>query len=101
MFKRSIQYTILFTRTSVAIKPRTLQSIESEFAADKTPMLKTDLNERDAYRALFAFGGTLSALDSSQVSNIAAAIVNARLFAREVVTLLKANAKASKVGEVA
>jgi chromosome partitioning protein len=59
VFKRTIRYTILFTRTSVAIKTRTLQSIESEFAARKIPMLKTDLNERDAYRALFAFGGTL------------------------------------------
>lgn len=101
VFKRTIRYTILFTRTSVAIKTRTLQSIESEFAASKIPMLKTDLNERDAYRALFAFGGTLSGLDTSQVSNIAAAIVNARLLTREIVNLLKANAKVSKMGEVA
>ena len=64
-------------------------------------MLKTDLNERDAYRALFAFGGTLAGLDPTQVSNIAAAIVNARLFAREVVGLLKATANLPKVNEVA
>jgi chromosome partitioning protein len=101
VFKRTIRYTVLFTRTSVAIKTRTLQSIESEFAASKIPMLKTDLNERDAYRALFAFGGTLSGLDPSQVSNIAAALLNARLLTQEIVSLLKANAKVSKVGEVA
>jgi chromosome partitioning protein len=101
VFKRTIQYTILFTRTSVAIKTRTLQSIESEFAASKIPMLKTDLNERDAYRALFAFGGTLSGLAPSQDSNIAAAILNARLLTQEIVSLLKANAKVSKMGEVA
>jgi chromosome partitioning protein len=64
-------------------------------------MLKADLNERDAYRALFAFGGTLSGLDPGQVPNIAAAIVNARLFTREIVNLLRANAKVSKVDEVA
>ena len=101
VFKRTIRYTILFTRTSVAIKTRTLQSIESEFAASKIPMLKTDLNERDAYRALFAFGGTLSGLAPTQVSNIAAAILNARLLTQEIVSLLKANAKVSKMGEVA
>jgi chromosome partitioning protein len=101
VFKRTIRYTVLFTRTSVAIKTRTIQSIESEFAASKIPMLKTYLNERDAYRALFAFGGTLSGLDPSQVSNIAAALLNARLLTQEIVSLLKVNAKVSKVGEVA
>ena len=50
---------------------------------NQIPMLKTHLNERDAYRALFAFGGALSGLDPAQVSNIAAAIANARLFADE------------------
>src|ERR1700683_5365666 len=60
VFKRTIRYVILFTRTSSAIRTRTLQSIETEFAANQIPMLNTQLNERDAYRALFAFGGTLS-----------------------------------------
>jgi chromosome partitioning protein len=100
VFKRTIQYTVLFTRTSTAIKTRTLQSIESEFAASKIPMLNTDLNERDAYRALFAFGGTLAGLNPAQVSNITAALLNARLFTREVVELLKTNASVSKSQEV-
>ena len=34
VFKRTIPYTILFTRTSVAIRTRTFQSIEDEFAAE-------------------------------------------------------------------
>jgi len=38
-------------------------------------MFDTQLSERDAYRALFAFGGVLSGLDTDQVSNIAAAIL--------------------------
>jgi chromosome partitioning protein len=89
VFKRTIPYTILFTRTSVAIRTRTFQSIEDEFAENQIPMLRTHLNERDAYRALFAFGGALSGLDPAQVSNIAAAIANARLFTDEVVKTLK------------
>ena len=101
VFKRTIPYTILFTRTSPAIRTRTLQSIESEFAANDIPMLSTQLNERDAYRALFAFGGTLAGLDASQVSNIAAAIMNARLFTTEIVNKLKAKTSAPKAEEVA
>jgi chromosome partitioning protein len=64
-------------------------------------MFKTHLNERDAYRALFAFGGTLSALDPAQVSNIPAAIANARLFANEIVNKLKPKTPVSRVEEVA
>jgi len=52
-------------------------------------MFETQLHQRDAYRALFAFGGTLAALDPTQVSNIPAAILNAHNFTREVVELVK------------
>jgi chromosome partitioning protein len=101
VFKRKIPCAILFTRTSVAIRTRTFQSIEDEFAANQVPMFRTHLNERDAYRALFAFGGTLSGLDPTQVSNIAAAVANARLFTNEIVTVLKAKAPISRAEEVA
>ena len=56
---------------------------------------------RAAFRAIFSFGGTLSSLDSSQVSNIAAAKQNARAFASEVVALLKTNAGQLQAQEVA
>lgn len=101
VFKRTIRYAILFTRTSAAIRTRTLQSIESEFALHQSPMFGTQLNEREAYRALFAFGGTLSSLDTSQVSNVPAAILNARLLTQEVVTMLKQDTPAAKTKELA
>lgn len=88
-FKRTIPIAVLFTRTSAAIRPRSLQSIEAELAENEIPMFGTQIHERDAYRAIFSFGGTLSKLDPSQVSNIKAAASNARTFAAEVVTLLK------------
>jgi hypothetical protein len=47
------------------------------------------INERDAFRALFSFGGTLTGLDSAQVSNIKAATLNARAFAAEIIAMLK------------
>src|SRR3954464_17272 len=88
-FNRTIPLAVLFTRTSAAIRPRSLQSIEAELLANKVPMFATQIHERDAYRAIFSFGGTLSKLDPSQVANIQAAASNARAFAAEVVALLK------------
>lgn len=77
-FQRKIPFAILFTRTSAAIRPRTLQSIEAEFVQNQIPMLGTRIHEREAYRAVFAFGGTLADLDPAQVANLPAARLNAR-----------------------
>lgn len=87
---------VLFTRTSAAIRRRSLQTIEAEFTQNDIPMFGIQIHERDAYRALFSFGGTLSDLDSSRVSNIKAAATNARAFAAEVVALLKAKVPTKK-----
>jgi chromosome partitioning protein len=53
-------------------------------------VLDTQMHERDAFRAVFAFGGSLQNLDKDQVSNIPAAINNARALVGEVVGMLKA-----------
>src|SRR5580698_5139379 len=38
-FKRKIRYSVLFTRTSAAIRSRTLQSIETQFRERQIPVL--------------------------------------------------------------
>jgi chromosome partitioning protein len=95
-FQRKIPFAVLFTRTSAAIRPRTLQNIEAQLAENKTPMFGSQIHEREAYRAIFAFGGTLADLDPSQVSNLPAAKLNANSFAGEVIEMLKANTAANK-----
>jgi chromosome partitioning protein len=100
-FQRKIPFAILFTRTSAAIRPRTLQSIETEFRENRIPMFGTQIHEREAYRAVFAFGGTVAGLDPAQVANFDAAKLNARMFAGEVIETLKANTPAKKREEVA
>ena len=90
-FRRKIPTAILFTCTSAAIRPRTLASIEAEFVQNGVPVLKTRLHDREAFRALFSYGGTLASLDASNVGNIPAAILNAQSFAQEVVTVLRSN----------
>ena len=100
-FKRKIPFAILFTRTSAAIRPRTLQSIEAEFAHNQIPMFGTQIHEREAYRAVFAFGGTVSGLDPDQVPNLPAARLNAKMFAGEVIERLQARTPSNNRQEVA
>ena len=88
-FRLSIPAAILFTRTSPAIRTRTLASIEAEFSENGVPVFEARIHEREAYRAIFSFGGCLSDLDPSQVRNISAAVENAQAFATEVISMLK------------
>jgi len=89
-FHKKIPYAILFTRTSSAIRPRTLQHIQAEFLKHGVQAFETQIHEREAYRALFSFGGTLESLSPLQVANLNAAVVNARAFAGEVIAILRA-----------
>jgi chromosome partitioning protein len=80
------------------IRPRSLQAIEAEFAQSGVQVLETQMHERDAFKGLFAFGGSLADLDRSQVGNVGAAQANARAFAAEILAILK---PAAKIGEAA
>ena len=95
-FRKAIPYAVLFTRTNPVIRARTFQSVEAQLMEKKIPMLNSQLHEREAYRAIFSFGGTLATLDPSQVPNITAAKANAVLFASEVVQRLKAGQPSAK-----
>jgi chromosome partitioning protein len=59
------------------------------------------MQEREAFRAIFSFGGTLESLDVSQVSNKDAAIRNARELAGEVLALLRQNEDSPAESELA
>jgi len=96
-FMRRIPYAVLFTRTSAAIRPRTLQHIRDEFTKNSVPVFQTQMHEREAFRAIFSFGGTIAALNPQQVSNLEAAVKNARSLAAEVVTMLRQGVPQPKV----
>jgi chromosome partitioning protein len=87
-YNRGIPFALLFTQTNPVVRPRTLKSIEAEMIEQGIPMFGTALHERDAYRALFSFGGTLYGLNDALVRNVPAAIRNVREFAAEVVAML-------------
>lgn len=92
-FNKKIPFSILFTRTSAAIKPRTLQHIQAELNKYGILCFSAQMNEREAYRAIFSFGGTLQDLPEKGVGNIEAAVINARALAGEVISMLRQNAQ--------
>lgn len=92
-YQRKIPFAVLFTQTNPVVRPRTLKSLEADMLRKGIPVLGTALHERDAYRAIFSFGGTLSRLKPNLVRNVPAAIANAREFMAEVVALLKRQAE--------
>ena len=58
-------------------------------ARNEVPVLDTQMHEREAFRAIFSFGGALQGLSTGQVSGLDAAMKNAQALAAEVVGLLK------------
>jgi chromosome partitioning protein len=85
IYRRQIPYAVLFTQTRPAIRPRTQIAIETELSDQGIPMFGTQLHERDPYRAIFSFGGTLRTLDQKQVRGVDAAIGDVEAFANEVI----------------
>lgn len=86
---RAIPFAVVFTRTNPAIVPRTQRHIEDRFAELSVPVLKTRVCDREAFRAIFSFGGTLAGLHDKGMSNLPAALKNARELTAEVIECLR------------
>lgn len=92
--RRSIPHRVLFTRSSPAIRTRTLASVQEQLKSAGIASFDTHLHEREAFRAMFSFGGPLEDFDATQVSNVPKAIANARALTTEVLDVLKEGATA-------
>lgn len=90
MSRRKIAHAVVLTRTSAAVTSRALRNVSEQLQAGGIEVFATAIVERAAYRDLFDYGGTLSGMNASQVSNLDKAIQNAREFAGEVISKLKA-----------
>jgi chromosome partitioning protein len=95
MSGRPVPYGVLLTRTSPIIRTRTMSYISAAFAEGGISVFATELNEREAFKAMFSFGEPLAHLDPREVSNLDKAIGNAEAFAAEVITTLRDNKVAS------
>lgn len=89
MSRRAVPYGVLITRTNPAIRTRTTSHLANAFREAGIDLLETELHEREAFKALFAFNQPLSHLDPKDVSNVDKAVANAEAYAAEVIELLR------------
>jgi len=90
MTKTATPYALLWTRTKPSIRRRGLAHIQNGLIGAGIPVLETELNERDAFRAVFSFQQTLDGLSAADVPNLDKAKLNVWAFVHEVVERLKA-----------
>jgi chromosome partitioning protein len=90
--RRTIPHAVLLTQSKVVAKSRTARFIASQFRNNpRIDTFATEINERDAFAAIFASGGSVRTLKPSEVNNLEAAIANVEAFASEVISKLRAN----------
>jgi chromosome partitioning protein len=88
MTGRAKPYAVLLTRTSSSIRTRGLAHIQQGLIGAGIPVLETELNERDAFKAMFSFQQTLDQLSAAEVPNLDKAKANVEEFTREVLAKL-------------
>jgi chromosome partitioning protein len=81
-------YAVLLTRTSPSIRTRGLAHIQSGLIGAGIPVFETELNERDAFKAVFSFQQTLDGLLPDDVSNLDKAKANVAAFMYEIIDRL-------------
>jgi chromosome partitioning protein len=81
-------YAVLLTRTSPLIRTRGLAHIQNGLINAGIPVLETELNERDAFKAVFSFQRTLDSLSPADVPNLDRAKSNVEAFAQEILAKL-------------
>jgi chromosome partitioning protein len=86
--RRSIPYVLTLTRTRPAIVTGSQMHIERNLVEQKLRAMQNKLCDREAYRALFSFGGTLANLPGN-VSGVDKAQREASLFTTELVEMLR------------
>lgn len=87
--RRPIPYKVLFTRTSPAIPTRAEKAIIAEMGRNGIAVLRTHLNERAAFKAVFEHRKALHELDPALVNGLPAAIENAQKLAGEIVQVVR------------
>jgi chromosome partitioning protein len=90
MTGRAIPYAVLLTRTNSTIRTRGLAHIQNGLIDAGIPVLETELNERDAFKAVFSFRQTLDGLNPKEVPNLDKAKMNVLNFVEEVFARLQA-----------
>ncbi len=99
MTGKALPYAVLLTRTNPAIRTRTMSHIQKGLIEAGIPVMDTELNDREAFRAVFSFRQTLAGLDASEVANLDKAQANVEEFAFEILRGLTPASAESQAGE--
>jgi len=83
-------HAVLLTRTSPTVRSRSLAHIQKSLIEAGVPVLETELNERDAFKAVFSYDLTLDQLNPKEVPNLDKAKLNVMELAQEVIARLMA-----------
>lgn len=90
---RIIHFSLLLTRTSAAIRTKSLKKMVQNIEARSLDIFETEIIDREAFKAIFDHTKTLHQLSASHVSGLESARANAESFAYEVINKLKKNLK--------
>ncbi|MGQ0503577.1 MAG: nucleotide-binding protein [Panacagrimonas sp.] len=88
MAKTTLPYAVLLTRTNAQIRTRNLSHIQKGLIDAGIPVLDSELNEREAFKSVFAFRETLDGLNPKDVANLDKARQNVEEFAAELLSRL-------------
>ena len=97
-FQREIPHAVLVNRCSAAYVTKGLRHILGEFERHAVPVLRTQLIEREAFKAIFSIGGSLYDLTADDVRNPEFAQENAQALAREVYARVRRDAAEGEGG---
>lgn len=89
---RKIPFAVLFTRLSAAIITKTGKHLAAEFDGAGVDLFESSLIDREAFKSVFSYGGTVNGLEGSnkrEQESINKAADNVRIFAEEVKRKLK------------
>lgn len=87
--RRRIPYSVIFTRTSAAIKPKTFTTLKQDLLSQNVQIMEREIFERSAFKAIFEYGGSLYDMSANEAAKPDSAIINAEAVAQELMGLMR------------
>jgi chromosome partitioning protein len=89
--RAAIDFAILFSQIPPALRSNNQRDIADQFTEADVPVIPVMIYNREAYRVMFATGGTLRTINDRGMGNMKAALENAESYASAVVERLRRN----------
>ena len=90
-----IPYCVLFSQMPAALRTRNFGDISRQFTELAIPVLPVQLIEREAFRSIFSFGGSIHTLSPKEVSGLPAARQNSLALTTAVIRQINSSKKST------